>query len=186
MRKYSLNQTKSTVSTAKAVANATPVTEAFVKCIMRHYTLDDKNHEAMPEEFARVQTLFNKWGTSSENTKLADLVEALTGFKPKTGVFNTIMIGKLFKNNNTIYTIAYVSGGYIYGINATANNYVTLPTTTNIGKGSAQFVQTAEAGEFAKAFLKVKGADLLTYIASAFSGAGMKQFMAAVEGTEIV
>lgn len=179
-RKFTINRNSqpATPSTAKAVANATPVTHAFAQVIMDKYTPDVDQAEDND-----IQSLFDKWPNDETTQRLAQLTELLTGYKP---LFNGIAkIGTLFKVGGKVYATFFVQSGYIYGLTPSAKGVaVSSVYVDNSGVPKANAVTRAEAGLFSKELLSVAGSDVLSAVAS-YGGPAVSTFLKAI-GTDVV
>jgi hypothetical protein len=178
-RKFAIRQSfqaAPSTSTAKAVANATPVSHAFAQVIMDKYSPDVE-----ADEHNDIQALFDKWPNDVTTQRLAELTEVLTGYKPT--VDNSAQIGSLFKLNGKIYATFNVQGGYAYGVSANGKSN-TISSFYLPGSNKANGVTRSEAGLFAKELLSAAGSDLLASVAT-YGAPAVTTFLKAI-GSDVV
>jgi hypothetical protein len=142
--------------TKDVIDKASPLIKRFAEIIMGYYS---------PEEPAvfesegdkTVQALFDKWPKDDTTLRLAELTEAIYGYKPVVKDNKTIKFGELIKYNSDVYVTVHSDSNSFYVASVNGANCLRLYPNNAINK-----VTAAEAGIFVKEFLKVKPSILLT------------------------
>src|SRR5579859_5074126 len=109
MGKFATKSRNSTIdpSVSKAYAVSTPLAKLLAEKIMSYYNPKQEGTELNDDE-QNIQTVFDKFPNDDVTRRLAQLTVALTGYAPVvSGSPANFPIGSLFKNNGSVWCVAY-------------------------------------------------------------------------------
>jgi hypothetical protein len=159
-----------TSDTGKAVANSTPLIHSLCSYIMDKANQESKVDSGYDSETAEINKLFATFANDNVTTRLASVVELLTGIKPKTAGPLYEVGEVVIDSNKNPNVIVYNNGIYSYGVNKTGNGY-SIFTKSGGGYPTGTKATLAETGLFCKDFLKVNGLNFLNYLNASISTA---------------